>query len=151
MRRLGAAFLFLVAAALFGYGFLHLKNLLGSAISYRLHHEVAQPLSVFLCWPILGVLCVAAGVRLWLGEYPRPFVANHGPIALLALPPILLALSLIFANEAFFSLYDPKGFPVHPPEIIAFPASGWATPAAHALAALALTVVGFLVFRASRR
>ncbi|MCB1152034.1 hypothetical protein KDL45_00185 [bacterium] len=142
LRRALAFALFIGAIYAFAKTVAGFSPLFNSAYSFRLHHEAATALCRFLVWPILALACLVAGSRA-LGRADRlPLNTDGAEIALVALIPILIGCALIFENEIFFALYDPKGFPVHPPEMIAHPRGRWVRPSDHAFVSVALAVLG---------
>ncbi len=149
MRKVCAFILFSLSALLFFSLWTKLGGLWHSAWSFKLHHEVASILCMDLIRPILALAAFAAGVRC-LGKNDALNIEDGAVSGLVCLVPILVACAMLFENEVFFSMFDPKGFPVHPPEIIAHPLGGWVTPRAHALAAFALMVSFGLTFFALR-
>jgi len=140
MRNTCAFVLFFVSALLLGFMLVDMKALFSSALSFKLHHEGAAPLTVVLIWPILGLAAFIRGVDCLGRAEVLPLKTRGADLALVALVPVLLGCSFLFQNEGFFSIYDPKGFPVHPPEMIAHPRGRWVTPAAHAFASLVLMI-----------
>ncbi len=150
MRRACAFALLAISGAVFAAAWPGLKELFGSAISYRLHHEVAAPLCVFLTLPVLGLAALARAAELLDCDARLAVRVDGASTALLGLAVVLLGLGLLFENEWFFSLYDPKGFPVHPPEIVAFAWGRWVTPRAHAFASAVLIGVSIVLARGAR-
>lgn len=149
-RRVCALALLAISGVVFSAAWPGLRELFGSAISYRLHHEVAAPLCVFLTLPILGLAALARAAELLGHDERLPVRVDGASTALLGLAVLLLGLGLLFENEWFFSLYDPKGFPVHPPEIVAFPWGRWVTPRAHAFASAVLVGVALVLARGAK-
>lgn len=112
-------------------------DLCQSAGDFGRHHEVTVPLSLFLAYVALALALCLTGVRLAFPQEDRdPFepLLGFGLVAAVA-----WITSLIFVNETFFSLLEPKGFPVHLTEPVVFPGAGWHGLTAHLLAALATT------------
>ncbi len=149
MKTARAFILFTLSALLFASIWTRLGGMWESAWSYKLHHEVATLLCMDLIRPVLALAAFAAGVRS-LGKCQELGMEKNAPESLIALTPILAACALLFENEIFFSMFDAKGFPVHPPEIIAHPRGGWVAPRAHALAAFTLMVVFAVAWYALR-
>ncbi|MDP8224700.1 MAG: hypothetical protein P9L99_15175 [Candidatus Lernaella stagnicola] len=110
--------------------------MIASAVDYGAHHEVTVPLCRFLALVLVSLgMALAAGRALEGGsyEYVAAPLKHFGATALIA-----WAGSFVFANETFFSLYDPKGFPVHLTEPVLFPEAGWHGMTSHLLAAVCL-------------
>ena len=141
MKGVCAAILFIVSGVLFASIWMQLGDLWHSAWDYKLHHEVASLLCMDLIRPILALAAFAAGI-VCLGKNQALKLERDAPMSLIALVPVLVACSLLFENEAFFAMFNSKEFPVHPPEIIAYPSGAWVAPRTHALAAFALTLIG---------
>ncbi len=132
-------FLLLVAALLAAFLALSPLNLLlGAAENYGEHHEATVP----LCWMIASAL-LSLGLALSAARLCTdvPYTEALTPLRALTVPALFAAgAALVLANEIFFSLYDPKGFPVHPTEQVVFPEAGWHGMTSHLLAALLMTL-----------
>ncbi|NLH50137.1 MAG: hypothetical protein GX444_16280 [Myxococcales bacterium] len=107
-----------------------------SAGDYGQHHEVTVPLCRFLALVAASIGCALSGSRLGrIGDAK----AEWGPLVGFAATAVVAwSASLIFQNEIFYSLFDPKGFPVHPTEVVIYPAAGWHGLPSHLLSALLL-------------
>ena len=107
-----------------------------AADNYDEHHEVTVPVCRFIARMVLALGLGLAGVRC---RSALPLREVMAPLAALALPALMAAgAALIFVNEIFFSLYDPKGFPVHPTEPVMLPEAGWHSMSSALLASLLL-------------
>ncbi len=149
MKKVCAFILFTLSALLFASLWVQLGGMWHSAWNHKLHHEVASLLCMDLIIPILALAAFVAGVRC-LGESQRIKIESDAVGCLISLVPILIACSMIFENEIFFSMFNPKIFPVHPTEVLAHPRGAWVTPRAHALTAGAMMIVGALIWFALR-
>lgn len=111
-----------------------------ASADYGLHHEATVPLCRFIALVALSLGLALSGAQLGgsadLVTSLRPFGA------MLAVAIIAFGAELMFANEIFYSLFDPKGFPVHPTEQVIFPEAGWHGMASHLISSL-LLFVGF--------
>jgi cytochrome c oxidase assembly factor CtaG len=134
-------FLFFVLAGVAGvWALTFLSDLSWAAKNYGEHHEATTPFCWFIALILLSLGLALSGAR---ATGPLSFGEILAPLAALAAPALLAAgAAVVFANEIFFSLNDPKGFPVHPTEQVVFPAAGWHGMTSHLLAALLM----FLVF-----
>ncbi|MBZ0273535.1 hypothetical protein K8I61_15965 [bacterium] len=148
--RVAAAFVsFAAAAYLFAAMLLDMRLLTHSALSFARHHEAAAPFFVVLSRPVLALACFLTGAR-FLHADASAGAGARAPIALAGLAGVMMVVSRLLENEAFYALYDPKGYPVHPPEVIMFPRSGWVSPAAQLGAALLLAVAAGVLVLATR-
>jgi hypothetical protein len=120
-----------------------------SAEDYGLHHEVTAPLCRFLAALLLSLGCAFAGAGGYSGEEIRRSAQVLGAAGLVAV--LFAGASLLFRNTAYFSLFDPKGFPVHPAEVVMFPQAGWHGMGAHLIAAAVICAAFSLLWFALRR
>jgi len=113
------------------------RALLGSTIDFGAHHEVTLVLCRFIALTAFSLGAALTAGRLIGG---RDMLEALSPLAHFAGVALVgWGAELVFANETFFSLYDPKGFPVHLTEPVLFPAAGWHGMASHLLGAVLLT------------
>jgi len=143
MKRLrpGLAFLLLLAALLLLLAALAVVPLFNrSAGDYGKHHEVTVYLCRFLALTVLSLGAALTASRLAGAFDAREAWRPLGSMTIVALAAWIA--SLIFANEVFYSRHDYKGFPVHPTDVVLFPAAGWHGLPSHLLAAL-LMFFGF--------
>ncbi len=128
----------------------YVSDMMWSAKNYGEHHEVTVPLCRFIALILFSLGLALSGAR---ATGALPFREVMAPLVALAAPALIaIGAALIFANEIFFSLYDPKGFPVHPTEPVIFPEAGWHGMTSHLLAALlAFFSFGWLWWSMRRR
>jgi hypothetical protein len=134
----------LAGAFFFLWAVKDLGLLLESSIQFRLHHEMTTPFAFALAKIVAGLAMgvFAAG---W-ARRENPVIRFPLDVAAMGFTAILLvAVGYVLDNETFFSLYDYKGFPVHPTEIFIHPYGGWMTVADH-LGICALGAVGCGVY-----
>ncbi|MCZ7584114.1 MAG: hypothetical protein M5R36_12675 [Deltaproteobacteria bacterium] len=121
-----------------------------STFSFRMHHEAVAPFCAMLVWPCLGLAALTAGAaRLGRAEVVGARSGTPGAFAALAL--LLVGCSLLTQNDFFYALYDPKGFPVHPPEVVAQPHGAYVHPIAHLFTTVCLMGASGLAAWALRR
>ena len=135
-RRTLSALAVCCGIALFVWALSDTAVLYGSADSYRLHHEVTTPLLVQLAKFVAALFCggLALGA---LGKSKKiGFESPTAFVALLFVVALMVVGGTVLKNQAFFTLYDYKGYPVHPTEIVAHPFGGWLTPGDHAILCL---------------
>ena len=137
VRLIGGGGLVLAAICLAGEALWLTISFARSAGDYGQHHEVTVPLCRFLALVAASVGCALSGSRLGrIGDEK----AEWGPLVGFAATAVVAwSVSLIFQNEIFYSLFDPKGFPVHPTEVVIDPAAGWHGLPSQLLSALLLT------------
>jgi hypothetical protein len=126
-----------------------IDDLFTSAGDFGMHHEVTVPLCRFLALAALAIGLALAAAHTHAGDRAAVCAALGG-FGLVAI--VGWAAAQVFVNEVFYSLLDPKGFPVHLTEPVLFPGAGWHGMTSHILAALLLTFgFGFVWFALRRR
>ena len=129
--------LLLIVALASGLGAIPALGSFGLASQdYGEHHEVTVALCRFIALLCVSIGCAVTGARLMEPSEPGKKLAAGAEMALTA--AVAAGAALIFVNEIFYSIFDPKGFPVHPTEVVMFPGAGWHGMSSHLLAALLL-------------
>jgi len=111
-----------------------------AAADYGNHHEVTETLCLFLAAALVSLGLALSGTAMLEKSYVRTAWSELAQLTV----PALMAFGawLLFVNETFYSLFDPKGFPVHPTETFIYPDAGWHGMLSHLLAAM-LVFLGF--------
>jgi hypothetical protein len=139
-RVMGLILIMALACAAIIWAISSLNDLWSASADYGEHHEATVALCRMIALSILSLGLGLTGARI---PSSHSFGQVLAPLAALALPVLIaLGTELIFANEIFFSLFDPKGFPVHPTEPVVFPEAGWQSMPSVLLSSLIM----FLVF-----
>ncbi len=138
-RVLGLILAMALACAAIIWAVSSLNDLWSAGVDYSEHHEATVALCRMIALSVLSLGLGLTGARI---PSSRPLREVWAPLAALALPVLIaLGAELIFANEIFFSLFDPKGFPVHPTEPVVFPEAGWQSMASVLLSSLIMLLV----------
>jgi hypothetical protein len=138
-----------LAIGLLVYAASHVPVFFRSAEDYGLHHEVTAPLCRFLAALLLSLGCAFAAAGGHAPDQIRKSARVLGAAVLVAL--LYAGAALLFRNAAYFSLFDPKGLPVHPAEVVMFPQAGWHGMGAHLIAAAVICAAFSLLWFALRR